>query len=137
MGGIIALLASFVAISDSASAINLTVSQPINETRFDGTNIGQSFINDPSGTGATIKLNDWTFGLDSAADANDALTRTLSIFLGGGNSGTLVGSSTTTALSSFAGGDSCRWARSHRYFHLYRSYQWIYHLSREQYQPLS
>lgn len=72
---------------------------------------GQSFINDPTGgTGANIQLNDWTFGFGSSGVATSALGTQLSIYLGEGNGGTLVGSSTNTTISSFyATNASVKW----------------------------
>ena len=109
MGGVIAFLAGVIAISGSASAINIIVEQRNSNFSDTSLNLGQSFINDPSGTGATIKLNSWTFRLADATSATAVLVRTLNIYLGTGNGGTLVGSSTTTASSSFAGGNSVQW----------------------------
>jgi hypothetical protein len=77
--------------------------------------VGQSFINDSTGNGTAIKLYDWTFGL-SQTSISSALTKTLDIYRDTDNSGafigtngTVVGSSTVTSLSSFAGGNSVTW----------------------------
>jgi len=61
------------------------------------------------GTGSLIKLNTWTISLGSAANQTTALGRVLNIYAGIGNGGTLVGTSSTTATSTFDLGNSVTW----------------------------
>jgi hypothetical protein len=122
MGGVIALLATTLAVSDSATAINLTIgNSSSNSSIFGSPNfVGQSFINDPTnGTGASILLNDWTFGVyqfNGGSLTNQPITGSaiLKIYAGTGIGSTLIGSATTyttagsgvnsTANWTFAGG---------------------------------
>ena len=109
-GGVTAIFAVSLSLAESALAINLTVSNPTAANFTNQTNVGQSFINDPTtGTGATIFLNDWTFTFDTSINADAARTKTLSIYSGGGNGGTLLASSTTTTPVTFATLPSVRW----------------------------
>ncbi len=120
----IALLATTLAISDSAMAINLTIGNASSNTNVqngDGSTIGQSFINDPTSiTGASILLNNWTFNVSEfdfdTSNFNPLLpnTATLNIYAGTGIGGELKGWATTyttagsgfdsTATWTFAGG---------------------------------
>ena len=118
----IALLATTLAVSDSAMAINLTIGNSFENTNVsngDGSTIGQSFINDPTSlTGASILLNDWTFRVNERDfESNEfplSLAATLNIYAGTGIGGELKGSATTyttagsgansTATWTFAGG---------------------------------
>ena len=119
----IALLATTLAVSDSATAINLTIGNASSNTNVSGTSanvVGQSFINDPiNGTGASILLNDWTFQVNQRnppLPASNPLSSaaTLNIYAGTGLGGELKGSTTTyttdgsgfnsTATWTFAGG---------------------------------
>jgi hypothetical protein len=109
-GGIAALLASTLAIANPVDAINLNISNTSSNNTDSSTNFGQSFINDSGGSGANIFLNDWTFAFADATNANNAISKTLSIYSGGGNGGTLLASSTNAAITNFAGFDSVRWA---------------------------
>ena len=120
MGGVIALLATTLAISDSATALNLTIGNSANTTVLsNGTNaFGQSFINDTNGSASPILLNDWTFMVSDFMPpfTNNPISGlvTLSIYAGTGIGGTLIGSTTTyttagsgnssTATWTFAGG---------------------------------
>ena len=105
-----AIFAVSLSLAESALAINLTVSNPTAANFTNQTNVGQSFINDPTtGTGATIFLTDWTFTFDTSTNANAARTKTLSIYSGGGNGGTLLANSTTTTPVTFATLPSVRW----------------------------
>jgi hypothetical protein len=120
---VIALLATTLAVSDSATAINLTIGNASSNTNVSGTSanvVGQSFINDPiNGTGASILLNDWTFQVNQRnppLPASNPLSSaaTLNIYAGTGLGGELKGSTTTyttdgsgfnsTATWTFAGG---------------------------------
>ncbi len=120
----IALLATTLAVSDSAMAINLTIGNSSDDAlvgNFSGSaTIGQSFINDPSGTGASILLNNWTFRVSEFDDNTEEYkplspnAATLNIYAGTGIGGELKGSATTyttagsgsnsTATWTFAGG---------------------------------
>ena len=105
-----AIFAVSLSLAESALAINLTVSNPAGSGNTGQTLIGQSFINDPTtGTGATIFLNDWTFTFDTSINADAARTKTLSIYSGGGNGGTILANSTTTTPVIFAALPSVRW----------------------------
>ncbi|MEI6328857.1 MAG: hypothetical protein WCP16_06470 [Pseudanabaena sp. ELA645] len=121
MGGVIALLATTLAVSDSATAINLTIgnaSRNVNVGNDDGSTIGQSFINDPTSvTGVSILLNDWTFRVNERSGFSGFplfSAATLNIYAGTGIGGELKGSSTdyttagsgsnSTATWTFAGG---------------------------------
>ena len=123
-----AIFAVSLSLAESALAINLTVSNPTATSNVNQTNIGQSFINDPTtGTGATIFLNDWTFTFDTAINDNAALTKTLSIYSGGGNGGTLLANSNTAVAVTFATLPSVRWTFASGgepcwYSNLYRRY---------------
>jgi hypothetical protein len=111
-GGVAALLASLFAISDSASAINLTITNTTGAANTNGSFIGQSFKNDPADPGASIvfNLNDWTFAFANVAEANNALSRTLSIYAGvGSGNGTPLYQSTSTAPTTLAGFNSVKW----------------------------
>jgi hypothetical protein len=120
---VIALLATTLAVSDSATAINLTIGNASSNTNVSGTSanvVGQSFINDPiNGTGASILLNDWTFQVNQRnppLPASNPLSSaaTLNIYAGTGIGSTPIGSATTyttagsgsnsTATWTFAGG---------------------------------
>lgn len=122
----IALLATTLAVSDSAMAINLTIGNA--STNLSGVasgSLGQSFINDPTSiTGASILLNNWTFNVgefvfdfDTFTGTTNPLlpnTATLNIYAGTGIGGELKGSTTnyttagsgnnSTATWTFAGG---------------------------------
>ena len=109
-----AILAVSLALAESALAINLTISNAVTAVGSNtptANNIGQSFINDPIGTGSPILLNDWTFDFTNSTSATSALANTLSIYLGGGiGSGTILGSSTSTTLVTFfTSPNSVRW----------------------------
>ncbi|OIP69249.1 MAG: hypothetical protein AUK48_14865 [Oscillatoriales cyanobacterium CG2_30_44_21] len=106
-----AILAGSLAICESALAINLTIGNPNPEDFLSGNDYGQSFRNDPAGSGATILLNDWTFGFNTTNDANNALGNTLSIYSGIGKNGTAIASASApnTALVTFGGVDSVKW----------------------------
>ena len=98
------------AFSDAAPIpFNLNIGNSVGNNTGGGSNVGQSFINDPLGTGSLIKLNTWTVSLASAFDQTTALSSVLSIYSGIGNSGTLVGTSSTTASSTFDLGNSVTW----------------------------
>lgn len=112
MGGVAVLLATTLAIADSAFAINLSIGNSSSNTNFGGDDIGQSFINDPTGTGASILLNDWTFAvidLDFDTGSNPVIGRELRVFTGNGNSGTQIGSSLTSIVTTLAGLNATRW----------------------------
>jgi hypothetical protein len=100
-GGVIALLASTLAFSPSAFALNTTIGNSFTNIAGSGSNNGQSFINDPSGTGATINLDTWTFAFINAANQTTAAASTLTIYSGTGNGGTVVGTSSNTSTLNF------------------------------------
>lgn len=108
-GGVTAILAVSLALCESALAINLTIGNTNSDSARDSNDVGQSFRNDPAGTGATILLNDWTFGFDSFPEATLAIGRTLSIYSGIGKNGTALASSTLTSFVAFGGFDSVKW----------------------------
>jgi hypothetical protein len=102
--GIIALLASTLAFSPSAFALNNTITNPVSNTSGSSANVGQSFINDPTPpTGTTINLNTWTFGFADVGSQTAAQGTTLRILLGTGNGGMMVsgGMSNTTSTTTF------------------------------------
>jgi hypothetical protein len=111
-GGVAALLVSILAVSDSASAFQLTISNTVSGGFQGLPNPGQSFKNNPAGSGASIFLDDWTFAYNDLSNANADLSKTLSIYLGGGNGGTLLYNSTSTTLVTFAGFNSVKWTFS-------------------------
>lgn len=110
----IALLATTLAISDSASAINLTIGNTSSNSGFlpiGSDRVGQSFTNDPTNvTGASILLNNWTFGVyENSGSPSFSLVplfrpTTLNIYAGTGLGSTPIGSSSTytTAGSTFS-----------------------------------
>ena len=113
VGGVIAILATALAISDSASAINLT----IGNTSIDNglgtgaggiSTVGQSFINDPSATGTSVLLNDWTFALNESSQPLFS-SATLNIYAGTGIGGTLIGSASTYDSVTLAGDNAAKW----------------------------
>ncbi|MEI6429642.1 MAG: hypothetical protein WCO45_14850 [Pseudanabaena sp. ELA607] len=71
--------------------------------------IGQSFINDTSGTGASILLNDWTFGVIDGNFLAISSPATLKIFSGTGISGTEIGSATTYTSDGFGFTSTATW----------------------------
>jgi len=118
---VIALLATTLAVSDSAMAINLTIGNSFQNANVGnaggGRTIGQSFINDPTSVpGTSILLNDWTFRINQGSmnPAPLSSAATLNIYAGTGIGGELKGSATTyttagsdvnsTATWTFAGG---------------------------------
>ena len=108
MGRVAAFLTSILAMPASVSALNLTIGNTTTDAGegISRVNIGQSFINEPGGSGATINLNSWVFGFDSSANALSASNRPLSIFIGlgtGGPSGMPIGSSVITTLTPVTG----------------------------------
>ncbi len=107
-GGVAALLASTLAISSATEAINLTVSNTISNNTAAFENTGQSFVNDPSGNGTTILLNDWTFAF-FAGNIATAAGETLNIYEGTGNGGTLRGSSNTATITTLNGFSAVTW----------------------------
>ena len=113
MGGVIALLATTLAVSDSATALNLTIGNTSNSTAVDnggGNTIGQSFINDPSGIGTSILLNDWTFAVSDLFGDPLSSAATLKIYAGTGIGGTEIGSVTTYDSSvTLAGFTAAKW----------------------------
>jgi hypothetical protein len=109
MGGVAVLLATTLAIADSAFAINLSIGNSSSNTNFGGNGIGQSFINDPTGTGASILLNDWTFAVVDFDSFNPVVGQELRIFDGNGNGGTQIGSSSTSIVTFLAGRTATRW----------------------------
>jgi hypothetical protein len=54
-------------------------------------------------------LNDWTFAFNSSTSSSNAFTKTLRIYSGGGNGGSLLYSSTSTSATTFAGFNSVKW----------------------------
>jgi hypothetical protein len=97
MGVVTALLVSTLVISNPASALITTIGNTVNDGDDTFDNGGQSFINDPSGTNATINLNTWTFGFLDTESQSTAVATTLTIYNSAGNGGTLVGISTSTS----------------------------------------
>jgi hypothetical protein len=115
-GGVIALLASTLAFSPSAFALNTTIGNSTSNTFASGPNAGQSFINDPTsplgtGTGAKINLDTWTFAFGNEFNQNIASGIALNIYSGTGNGGTLVGNapSTNTSKVTFASFPAVTW----------------------------
>lgn len=123
MGGVIAILATTLAVADAATAINLNIGNASNNTflgKLSNETVGQSFINDPiNGTGASILLNDWTFKVNDSSGFSFpppplSGPATLTIYAGTGIGGTVIGSTATyttastfpenTATWTFAGG---------------------------------
>jgi hypothetical protein len=110
-GQVIALLASTLAFSPSASAINLIIGNSVNTSNGFASNAGQSFINDPSGNGATINLNTWTVAFNSLGSQATAAANTLTIYSGIGNGGSVVpgGTSNTAFTGTFANSSAVTW----------------------------
>jgi hypothetical protein len=110
--GVIAALATTLAISDSAFALNL-IQNTVSNNAAGGSRFGQSFVIDPLGTGSLLSLDSWTFAFNGLGNATTAQTFTLSIYNGVGNGGIKVGDSTGTAtIATFAGFDSVVWSFS-------------------------
>ena len=113
----IALLATTLAISDSATAINLTIGNASRDTlvsSFGSDTIGQSFINDPSGTGASILLNNWTFQVNEEdLDYNPfplfSPDIVLNIYAGTGIGGSPIGSATTYTTGGSGTNSTATW----------------------------
>jgi hypothetical protein len=76
---------------------------------FTNSNAGQSFINDPSGSGASINLNTWTLVFQPLASQTTAAATTLTIYNGTGNGGTIVGTSSSTSTLTFASSPAVTW----------------------------
>ncbi len=93
----------------AANAINLTIGNSVATGAGTLSSLGQSFINDPSGTGSLIKLNTWTISFGNVTSQTTALGVVLSIRAGVGNGGSVVGTSNTTATSTFDLGNSVTW----------------------------
>jgi hypothetical protein len=107
--GITAVLASTLCFSPSASALNLSIgNSSVNTTFRSQINTGQSFINDPSGTGVTINLDTWTFAFDQGTESTAAQS-ILTIYSGTGNGGSIIGTSSNTSTSTFASYPSVTW----------------------------
>ncbi len=102
MGGVVAILASTLAFSPAADAINLVIGNSVANSVHGTNDGGQSFINDPSGSGSLINLNTWTFSFADAVNQTTARNSVLTIFTGTGN-GILpaVGTSNSAANSTF------------------------------------
>jgi hypothetical protein len=115
MGGVVALLASTIAIADSASAFNLTIGNATAGTNFSTlASPGQSFINDPGDSTTLIFLDNWTFAFNTPAAASAAALRPLSILNGAGNAGSSVPGGTSpsgTVVTDFVGNadSAVRW----------------------------
>jgi hypothetical protein len=109
MGGVVAILASTLTFSPAADAINLVIDNSLGNSISGSANAGQSFINDPSGSGSLINLNTWTFSFEDAANQTTALSSVLTIFTGTGNGGVAVGTSNSAANSTFDQGNSVIW----------------------------
>jgi hypothetical protein len=113
---VIALLATTLAIADSATAINLTIGNASSNTfvgNIGGTQtVGQSFINDPTSvTGASILLNDWTFKVSDTSGFPAPLSglATLNIYAGTGIGGELKGSTGTYTTAGSLFNDTATW----------------------------
>jgi hypothetical protein len=107
----VAVLAGTLPIANPAHAVNLTIGNSVNDSfGATNTNEGQSFINDPSGSGATVNLNTWTFAFADPQSAINTSSLTLGIYAGTGNGGTLIGTAaapnTTTTVFGF---DAVQW----------------------------
>jgi len=89
--------------------LNNTIGNSVLTANISGSNIGQSFINDPSGSIATINLNTWTFAFANSSNQTTAAATTLTIFNGTGNGGTQVGTSSSTSTLTFAGSPAVTW----------------------------
>ena len=89
--------------------MNNTIGNSVLTANISGSNIGQSFINDPSGSGATINLNTWTLAFVNAANQTTAAAVILTIFNGTGNGGTQVGTSSSTSTLTFASSPAVTW----------------------------
>ena len=109
MGGVTALLVSTLAISSPVSALNNTIGNSMSNGGFTNSNAGQSFINDPSGSGASINLNTWTLVFQPLASQTTAAATTLTIYNGTGNGGTIVGTSSDTSTLTIAGSPAVTW----------------------------
>lgn len=112
MGGVTALLISTLTISGSADALITPVTVTTATTTRTAADFGQSFVNDPiNGTGAIINLNAWAFGIQSdQANVDAALAAILTIRNGVGNTGSIVGTSSTTQSFSPPTGNIVVWA---------------------------
>jgi hypothetical protein len=64
---------------------------------------GQSFINDPNGTGKPIKLDSWVFDFGDSKGVQYVSNLVLRIYAGNGNGGELIGSSTSTSITPVSG----------------------------------
>jgi len=88
--------------------LNNTIGNLTIDTNAVGSNFGQSFINDPLGTGETIKLNTWTASFLFGGSREAAAAATLTIRNGVGNAGSVVGTS-SSATTGTIGGQSVTW----------------------------
>ena len=109
MGGVTALLVSTLAISSPVSALNNTIGNSMSNGGFTNSNAGQSFINDPSGSGASINLNTWTLVFQPLESQTTASNSVLTIYNGTGNGGTIVGTSSDTSTLTIAGSPAVTW----------------------------
>ena len=109
IGRVVAILASTLAFSPAANAINVTIGNSSATSSGVNSNLGQSFINEPLGAGSSINLDTWTFSFFDVASRDTALGSVLTIFTGVGNGGITVGTSNTVATSSFGGGNAVTW----------------------------
>jgi hypothetical protein len=108
IGGVTALLFSTLIISNSSFALNTNIGNTASNSNASAGNVGQSFINDPLGTGVAINLNSWTFAFDLGTQGT-AATSTLRILNGIGNGGSVVGTSTATSIGTLGGFPSVTW----------------------------
>lgn len=106
IGGVVAILASTLAFSPAANAINFTIGNSSANSNGTNVNLGQSFRNDPSASGSSINLETWTFSFFDVASQTTALSSVLTIYTGVGNGGSTVGTSSNTA---FGGGNAVTW----------------------------
>jgi hypothetical protein len=106
----VALFAGTLLVANPAHAVNLTIGNSVIDSNIRSTNQGQSFINDPSGTGATVNLNTYTFAFDSPANATSAANLTLGIYAGTGNRGALIRTATApNTTTTVFGRDAVQW----------------------------
>jgi hypothetical protein len=110
--GVIALLASTLTLSSPGFAANLTIgNSTYNSTFRSQVNTGQSFINDPAGTGATINLDTWTFPFDQGTEST-AAGSILTIYSGTGNGGSVIGTSRNSSPSTLTRFPALTWTFS-------------------------
>jgi hypothetical protein len=110
VGGVTALLVSSLVISNPCYALNTTLSvTTFEQNRFISGDLGQSFINDPMGTGESIKIDTWTFTFANEFSQSLVDIKNLNIYSGIGSGGTIVGTSNATSKGFFGSFLSVTW----------------------------